>query len=196
MGMARNNAVILSEQAPQGAVGSDVMSVGLYTTMAGGTPIGGMDISTDPDPLTLGQRYEIAVGALELHQPANGGDELTQLSAASASGATTITVDAVGNLQANEHIVLNGEAYSIMSVAGVTRIITLNEALRANYAVDVSVQVALETHEMTLRKLRGAISGGLYVAYFSSLWAATNTGTLNLIALARSAVAESAWTVS
>lgn len=196
MGLARNNAVILSEAAPAGAVGQDVMSVALYTAATGGTPLTGFDITTDPDPLELGQRYEIAVDALELVQEAGGGAELTTVDGAVAEGASTIVVAAVGNLSANEHFVVNGQSYSISNINAGTRTLTLNETVREAIANGASVQVALETHDATTRKLTGLVDGGLYVGYFSSLWAATNTGTLNGMSLARTSIPQASWTVT
>ena len=196
MGVARNNAVVLSEAAPAGAVGQDVMSVALYAALTGGVPLMGMDISTNPDPLELGQRYEVAVNAIALRQDASGGAQLTQVDGNVAAGANAIVVDAVGDLSVNEHFVIGGQAYSISAINSGTRTLTLNENLRAAVANNALVQVALETHEMTLRRLRGAIDGGLFLGYFSSSWEDTNTGTLNGMALARSAIPESNWTVA
>ena len=70
MAQASNTNAVQSIAAPAGAVGSDCTHISLWTAESGGDFLGSKLISTDPDALALGERYELAAGALVISQPA------------------------------------------------------------------------------------------------------------------------------
>ena len=68
MAQAANTNIVLSAQAPQAAVGEDCTIVTAWDAAAAGNFLQEMTISTNPDALVLGERYEIAAGALVFEQ--------------------------------------------------------------------------------------------------------------------------------
>lgn len=71
---ATNTNAMLSAAAAGAAVGKDCTQVTLWTAAAGGSFLWGQAISTNPTALTLGEKYEIAAGALVLTQPIGPGE--------------------------------------------------------------------------------------------------------------------------
>ena len=74
MANGTNTDAHLFEAAPASAVGEDATWISLWDAETGGTFLGRKPISTDPAPLTLGQPYELAAGALDLINPTSGFD--------------------------------------------------------------------------------------------------------------------------
>ena len=74
MAMAQNSTLIRSVAAPSGAVGDDCTHVALWDDASGTTFLGSRAISTNPSALQLGERLEIAPGALTLSQPVGDGE--------------------------------------------------------------------------------------------------------------------------
>ena len=70
MATAKNTNTVRSIAAPAGAVGDDCTHISLWDAAAAGNPLQSQAISTDPDALALGERYEIAAEALVIGQPA------------------------------------------------------------------------------------------------------------------------------
>ena len=69
-----NTSAVQSEAAPAGAVGDDLMWVSLWDALTGGTFLHRQSISNDPDPLALGERFNIAAGVMKLIQPTGTGE--------------------------------------------------------------------------------------------------------------------------
>ena len=88
---AVNTAAVQSAPAPSGAVGEDATWINLWDALAGGNNLGRQAISTNPDPLALGDRYELSAGALVLTQP-EGTGETNHLSERKIRGAVSGSV--------------------------------------------------------------------------------------------------------
>ena len=65
MATAVNTAAVSSIAAPAAAVGSDITHVNLWDAETGGNWLQEAAISTNPSALALGERLELAAGALE-----------------------------------------------------------------------------------------------------------------------------------
>ena len=65
---------VQSAAAPLGAVGEDATWINVWSALTGGNNLGRQAISTDPDALALGDRYEFAAGALVFTQPEGTGE--------------------------------------------------------------------------------------------------------------------------
>ena len=74
MARGENTNTIESIAAPAGAVGQDCTQVTLWPQAATGTLLWAQAISTDPTALALGEKYEIAAGAIVLTQPTGPGE--------------------------------------------------------------------------------------------------------------------------
>ncbi len=74
MAQAANTNAIQSIAVPAGAVGQDATHVSLWTAARAGSFLWAKAISTNPDALALGERYEIAADALVLNQPTGAGE--------------------------------------------------------------------------------------------------------------------------
>lgn len=73
MATAKNTNLVRSIAAPAGAVGDDCTHVTLWDAQAAGDLLLSLAITTNPDALVLGDRYELAAEALVLTQnPAAG----------------------------------------------------------------------------------------------------------------------------
>lgn len=66
MAQASNNIKVTWDAAPSGAVGKDVTRVAIYTALTAGTQLAVRNITSNPAPLALNDRYEADVGAIEL----------------------------------------------------------------------------------------------------------------------------------
>ena len=69
MATAVNENALQYEAAPQAVVGQDVTHIGVWTAQNGGAFLGGDPITTDPEPLALGDQYEIEAGQIVITQP-------------------------------------------------------------------------------------------------------------------------------
>ena len=85
MAQAANTRVVRSVAAPAGAVGKDCTHVTLWSAAADGDLLGRKAISTNPAPLVLDARYEIAAGSLTVTAPA-GADETEAMARRAAAG--------------------------------------------------------------------------------------------------------------
>lgn len=85
MAQAANADIVRSAAAPAGAVGKDCTYVTLWSAAADGDLLGKKQISTNPAPLVLDARYEIAAGALTVTAPA-GADETAAMARRAAAG--------------------------------------------------------------------------------------------------------------
>ena len=74
MATAKNTNVVRSIAAPAGAVGDDCTHISLWDAQQNGNFLQSQQISTDPAALALGERYEIAVEALVINQPAGANE--------------------------------------------------------------------------------------------------------------------------
>ena len=74
MAQAANTNIVLSIAAPAGAVGDDCTDISLWSAQNAGDFLGSQAISTDPDALALGERYEIVAGLLLIDQPLGAGE--------------------------------------------------------------------------------------------------------------------------
>ncbi len=74
MAQATNTNAIESIAAPAGAVGQDCTHVTLWTAAAAGALLWSRAITTNPDPLALGEPYQAAAGALVIDQPTGPGE--------------------------------------------------------------------------------------------------------------------------
>ena len=74
MAQASNTSAVQSIAAPAGAVGDDCTHIGLWDAETGGTFLQSMAISTNPSALALGEKLEIAAGALVIDQPTAVGE--------------------------------------------------------------------------------------------------------------------------
>ena len=85
---ASNTNVVQSIAAPAGAVGDDCTDISVWDGSTPGTDnlLGSQGISTDPDALALGDRYQFAAGALVITQP-EGTGETSHLSERKVRGA-------------------------------------------------------------------------------------------------------------
>ena len=77
MAQAANTNAVLSTATPAGAVGNDCTHISLWSLENAGDFLGSQAISTDPDALVLGDRYQIAAGALLIDQPAGANETAT-----------------------------------------------------------------------------------------------------------------------
>ena len=77
---------VQSAPAPSGAVGEDASWINVWDALTGGNSLGRQAISTNPDQLALGDRYELAAGALVFTQP-EGAGETNRLSERKIRGA-------------------------------------------------------------------------------------------------------------
>ena len=73
MAQATNTNAVQSIAAPAGAVGDDCTHVSAVDAETGGTFLQSMAISTNPSALALGEKLEIAAGALVIDQPTAAG---------------------------------------------------------------------------------------------------------------------------
>lgn len=71
---ASNTAAVESAAAQAGDVGDDCTHVTLWDALIGGNLLWGGAINTDPSPLALGERFQIAAGALRLEYTAATGE--------------------------------------------------------------------------------------------------------------------------
>ena len=85
MATAKNTNIVRSIAAPAGAVGDDCTHVSLWDAAQNGNLLGSKAISTNPDPLALGERYELAAEALVINQPA-GADETAAMAERAVRG--------------------------------------------------------------------------------------------------------------
>ena len=69
MATASNTSAVQSNQTPLAGVGQDCTHVSLWDSETGGNGLDWAAISTDPDALQLGERLQIAAGALVITQP-------------------------------------------------------------------------------------------------------------------------------
>ena len=85
---ASNTNVVQSAAALAGAVGDDATHIAAWDGDTPGTDnlLGSQAISTDPDALALGDRYQFAAGMLVITQP-EGPGETNHLSERKARGA-------------------------------------------------------------------------------------------------------------
>lgn len=74
MATARNTNIVRSAQAPAAAVGDDCTHIGFWSDETAGDFLGSVQITTNPDPLQLDERMQIAAGALVLTQPTSTGE--------------------------------------------------------------------------------------------------------------------------
>ena len=70
MATAKNTNIVRSIAAPAGAVSDDATHITLWTAQAAGDLLLTLEITTNPDALALGDKYEIAAEALVLTQAA------------------------------------------------------------------------------------------------------------------------------
>ena len=70
MAQASNTNAVQSIAAPAVAVGDDCTHISLWSMETGGDFLQSQAISTDPAALALGERYELAAGALLIEQTA------------------------------------------------------------------------------------------------------------------------------
>ena len=84
MAQAANTNAVNTPAAPAGAVGDDCTHVGFWSAATGGSFLGRQAISTNPDALTLGERYTFPAGSLVITQPA--GTNETEAMAQRAAG--------------------------------------------------------------------------------------------------------------
>ena len=198
MADAKNNVAILSEAAPSGAVGNDVVSIAYYDHATAGNLLGGGTVSNNPSPLVLGEKYELAIGALVLRQPVAVGTEITQVATAvtAGSGVRNVTVDSASNISNGQDIAIAGRVYRVSTQSGTT--LTLSSDIVIDIAVDDSVRHPLETEEAAKRKLEGLISGGIWIEYYNTdQWTDIQPTAANKVAFAtRTAVTESQFTIS
>ena len=71
---ASNTAAVQSAAAPAGAVGDDATWINTWDALTGGNSLGRQSISTNPDALALGDRYEFPAGDLVFTQPEGTGE--------------------------------------------------------------------------------------------------------------------------
>ena len=74
MATAKNTNIVRSIATPAGAVGDDCTYISLWDAEVNGNFLQSQQISTDPAPLALGERYEIAAEALVITQPAGANE--------------------------------------------------------------------------------------------------------------------------
>ena len=72
--IASITVAVQSAPAPPGAVGEDASWINAWSALNGGNNLGRQAISTDPDALALGDRYELDADALVLTQPEGPGE--------------------------------------------------------------------------------------------------------------------------
>lgn len=73
MATAKNTNIVRSIAAPAGAVGDDCTHVSLWDAQQAGNLLASKAISTNPEALALGERYEIAGGLwVQYHTGAPG----------------------------------------------------------------------------------------------------------------------------
>ena len=85
MATAKNTNIVRSVAAPAGAVGDDCTHVSLWDAAAAGNLLGTKAISTNPAPLALGEKYELAAEALVLNAP-TGADETAAMAERAVRG--------------------------------------------------------------------------------------------------------------
>ena len=83
---ASNTNVVQSIAVPAGAVGMDCTHINAWDALNLGNSLGAQAITTNPDPLALGDRLEFAIGALVITQPESAG-ETNHLSERKVRGA-------------------------------------------------------------------------------------------------------------
>ena len=65
---------VQSAAALAGAVGEDASWINVWSALNGGNNLGRQAISTDPAPLAIGDRYELAADSLVFTQPEGAGE--------------------------------------------------------------------------------------------------------------------------
>ena len=111
---ASNTNVVHSIAAPAGAVGDDATWINAWDALNGGNNLGRQQISTDPDALALGDRYQFAAGALVFTQP-EGPGETNHLSERKVRGAVA------GGVWTSWHTGDPGAAGTANLIAEITR---------------------------------------------------------------------------
>ena len=111
---AVNTNVVQSIAAPAGAVGDDCTHINLWDALTSGNSLGSQAISTNPDPLALGDRLQFAAGALVITQP-EGAGENNHLSERKVRGAVA------GGMWVSYHTGAPGTAGTANLIAEITR---------------------------------------------------------------------------
>lgn len=114
MAQAANKDIVRSIPAPAGAVGKDCTHVTLWDAAADGNLLGKKQISTNPAPLVLDARYEIAAGALVITAPA-GASETAAMARRAAAGKVA------GGVWVQYHTGAPGAAGDANVIAGMGR---------------------------------------------------------------------------